>query len=75
MLFRAIRSPQAPTEQCRLPADAAKESLRGRRLGENSVSRDAAEQACAHLGGESKDACIFDVMAVGDLDIAQMGAF
>ena len=35
----------------------------------------AAEKACAKWAAEKKDACIHDVMAVGDLEVAEAGAF
>jgi len=73
MLFQTVREPQAPKEQCRLPT-AATEMARHRRLGE-SIARTAAEKACAHLSGKSKEACVFDVMAVGDVDIARAGSY
>ena len=73
MLFESVRAPQAPYEKCRLPSMA---SMEQRRLGEGSVTKEAAEKACAHLIGEDrKEACIFDCMAVGDIEIAQAGAY
>ena len=44
-----------------------------RRLGEIIV-REAAEEACGHLSEAAFDNCVFDVMAIGDLDIANAGA-
>ena len=72
MLFQAIQGPQYPA-QCIMP-DAQTQEIRGRRLGE-SHAREAAEQACAHWADDIRDACIFDVMATGDLDAASAGAF
>lgn len=48
----------------------------GRRLGEG-IDREAAEKACAHhKDHQMKDMCIFDVMAMADLEVAQIhGAF
>ena len=64
--------PQYP-EKCLLPDPSAKET---RRLGEKSISREAAEIACAHWKAtESKERCIFDVIAVGDLEMATVGAY
>jgi len=74
MLFRTARSPQAPKEQCKLPSAASKDHLR-RRLAKKST-RDAAEVACAHVSSKSaKEACIFDVIATSDLDIAHAGPY
>ena len=73
MLFRTARAPQAPTEQCRLPSTSA--TTEHRKL-EESISEAAAEEACTHLLAEDqRKACVYDVMAVGDLDIAQAGAY
>lgn len=70
-LFQATRAPQHP-QLCSLP-EPAKAS---RRLGE-SIAREAADKACDHLGdGDVKDMCVFDVLATGDLEVAQAaGAF
>jgi hypothetical protein len=48
-----------------------------RRLGEATVSEDAAALACAHYEDEQKrDMCIFDVVAMADLGVADVhGAF
>ena len=44
-----------------------------RRLGEAGVEQKAAEEACAHHGeGQLKDMCVFDVMAMGDLEVASV---
>ena len=46
-----------------------------RRLAE-TISMDAAEVACARYKGASKDRCVFDVIAMGDLEVAEAtGAF
>jgi hypothetical protein len=66
-LFRdSTREPQFPN-QCRLPSPGA---LEKRRLAE-TIPRDEAERACSHLTGSAKfENCVFDVMAVGDVDLA-----
>jgi len=66
-LFESNRAPQYPA-QCILPDPAKK---KGRRLGEGLPRRDV-EQACAHWGAQ-KDLCIMDVMATGDMELAQSG--
>ena len=69
-LFRMIRSPQAP-EKCRLPDSVGKKS---RRLGE-SLAKEAAKKACQHLKGQAFSFCVSDVLATGDLDLAQSGVY
>ena len=44
-----------------------------RRLG-STIAAKAAEEACAHWG-DNKDTCVYDVMATGDLEIAQASVF
>jgi hypothetical protein len=70
-LFQSISGPQYP-DRCILPnPDEPKEARRRRRrLGDSEVTKDAATKACAHW--DNQDACIFDVMATGDLDLADM---
>ena len=63
------REPQFPTK-CTMPGPT-KES---RRLGE-SIAEEAAAEACGHYDGAEMDMCIYDVMASGDLELAQAGAF
>ena len=41
-----------------------------RRLGEAFISEEDADNACARVAPEDKDACIFDVMATNDKDVA-----
>lgn len=67
MLFRTARSPQYPSK-CILPTPQAAEK---RRLGE-TMARTLAEDACAHLRvpGKKFENCVFDVMAIGDVEIA-----
>jgi hypothetical protein len=68
-LFHTIEGPQHPTK-CIMPTELPKEEQR-RHLGESIISRDDAELACAHvLNGDERDACIFDVMATNDKEIA-----
>lgn len=68
ILFQAARPPQHPMEKCRLPADVQMQARR--RLGESSVRQEAAKKACAHLNGNMKEACIYDVIATGDVGAA-----
>ena len=69
MLFRATREPQFPTK-CMLPSPKAAGQ---RRLGE-TIAKDAAEKACNHLTGTNFENCVFDVMAMGDIEIASTHA-
>jgi len=74
MMFRSVRSPQAP-ELCLLPQDIGpdKEARRlRRRLTEERIPRDQVEKGCAHLTGNIYVNCVNDVVASGDLDIAQI---
>ena len=73
MLFRTVRAPQYPAK-CILPSFVTK--VGRRRLGE-SIARAADEKACTHLKDNKQRmaACVFDVMAAGDFDIAQAGAY
>ena len=71
-LFQRVRLPQHP-EKCVMPTPGVK--AHRRRLGEATVTREAAEKACANWKEDEKDACIFDVLATGDLEFAQAGGF
>ena len=67
------RVPQHPTT-CLMPSEVDGASMEaGRRRGE-TIARDAAEKASAgwHL---NKEACIYDVMSTGDLDLPNANAF
>ena len=64
MLFNTPRSPQYP-ETCELPAVKSE----SRRLRE-AIFRVSAEKACAKWSEETRDACVHDVLASGDLDLA-----
>lgn len=64
-LFHESARPQFP-EKCYLPEDPRGE--RRRRLGESSVTKDQAEDACAGLDDEfSRKGCVYDVLATQDL--------
>lgn len=70
MLFRAAREPQYPTK-CELPAKSASVQ---RRLGE-TIAEEQAEIACSNKSGSAFRNCVYDVMAIGDLELAEAGAF
>ncbi len=69
LFFEGDRPPQYPSK-CILPDPSAA----SRRLGD-SVSHEAAEKACDHWMPYEKEHCIFDVMATGDLDLANPGGY
>lgn len=71
MLFRTARAPQYPA-RCNLPVNP--DEREARRLGEG-IQEEAAKLACSHLKGSAFDACVYDVTATNDLDMAQSGAF
>ena len=64
-IFQTIREPQFPI-QCTMP-DPANKAIR--RLGE-SIDLEIAEKACAHWG-DKKDLCVYDVLAMNDLELAE----
>ena len=66
----ASDSPNRATE-CVMPSQTAAETRRKRRrLGEAMLDEDIATEACAHVELEMRDACIFDVLATNDKDMA-----
>jgi hypothetical protein len=71
-LFQTVRLPQHP-QKCTMPSSHATSMLR-RRLSESSVDQLAAEKACAHWG-KGKNDCVFDVLATGDLEMAEAGEY
>jgi len=70
-LFQTIKGSQFPA-QCRLP-NAAKR-IRRRRLEEIGISWDKAQRACSSWPEEGRDACIYDVLSTGDLEMADADA-
>lgn len=71
MLFHDLSEPQFP-KKCIEPEDP--QGARRRRLGEDSVTEDAAEAACASIAdaADRKD-CVYDILATQDLDM--VGAY
>ena len=70
-LFLSAREPQYP-KQCELPDP----SLTGRKLGQGDVSESQAAAACAKWTDKTvREHCMFDVLATGDLDMADAGTF
>ena len=70
-----FETPSLHKDHCAPPSIATKQT---RRLGEATVSEEAAAKACAYKNDPMKhDMCIFDVMAMNDLEVAEEvhGAF
>jgi len=65
MLFYNLEGPQAPA-RCDMPSIM---SVR-RRLSESFISLEAAELDCARVNPQDFDSCVFDVMAISDLEVA-----
>jgi hypothetical protein len=76
MLFQTVRAPQYPALCNMPPAPEQAVRRRGRRLGESAVSKGQAEEACARWeDNQVKEECISDVLAAGDLDLAEDMAY
>jgi hypothetical protein len=69
MLFHEVVGPQSPNQKCILPIEVHAEEKR-RRLGEATVTEVEAELACAKVSAKEHDACVFDVLATDDIDMA-----
>ena len=74
-LFQESRAPQHPTG-CFYDVNLNKsKNLRRRRLmdasSRNDVSHALAKEVCSHASGQKKSFCVFDIMATGDLDLAE----
>lgn len=67
-LFNIVDGPQHPAK-CLMPDDVSVEERR-RRLGEAMITEADAELACAQATENSRDACIVDVLATNDLEMA-----
>ena len=68
MLFQANRAPQYP-QACFLPDQKAANKI-SRRLGQKAVSKEDAEAACFAVDISKKAGCVHDVIATGDLEVA-----
>ena len=65
-LFRTNMHPQYP-HKCLMPSP---KTAGQRRLGE-TIAKNTAEEACSHLSGKAFDNCVYDVMKIGDVEIAE----
>ena len=77
-LFVEKRFPQWP-QQCILPVKKVENNgdtatVRHRRLTGSTMSQEQAEFACAAWGEDVKN-CVKDVMATGDLELAEAGSY
>ena len=66
-----VRAPQHP-QQCVLPTPDSTETIR--RLSAGMVTEELAIQACAHQSSH-QEFCVHDVMATGDLELADAGVY
>ena len=69
MLFHSVGKVQAPMK-CMLPDERARMTQKRRRLGESMLTEGDAAVACARVSKQDRDACIFDVLALNDIDAA-----
>lgn len=65
-LFHVLAGAQHPAK-CMMPTVAQRES---RRLRESSIDLNDAKKACARVAEEDFDACVFDVLATNDKNMA-----
>lgn len=66
-IFHNMEGPQHP-QSCEMPSETQRTD---RRLGESSIDLDDAKRACEHVyDAEDFDACVFDVLAMNDKDMA-----
>ena len=70
-LFRVVEGPQHPTK-CIMPTDIPTDlRMSRRRLEESMITPQDAELACSHvMNDDERNACIVDVLATNDKDIA-----
>jgi hypothetical protein len=74
-LFEIKRTPIYPAE-CVMPDPFDWDTMTyRRRLGEAPVAREDAEKACSHWAKDLQVHCVYDVMATGDLELAEAGSY
>jgi len=69
ILFRDTRAPQLPFEKCRMPT--VTKSIRRQLRGASKLLYKQAKKACRAQTGADLEACIDDVLAVGDLGLGE----
>ena len=67
-LFHTTEGAAAPGK-CLMP-DTTEKAKERRRLGEAAITEEQAAVACSRVGEFDRDACIFDVLATNDKDVA-----
>lgn len=74
-LFHANRFPRHQ-QACVPPKPVNKDDFDTQRrlVGESIIAQETAELACEHWG-DNKDLCVYDVIAMGDLEVAQAGVY
>ena len=72
-LFMETKGPQYPTV-CRLPKPLSSQE-RKRRLVASPIKYEDALKACEHWPEADRDTCVYDVLATGELSLAQSGVF
>lgn len=74
LLFQTRRYPQHP-QTCTPPNSPESIKSRTRRLGEALVTEAAARKACHHWQEDHRELCVYDVLALSDLELAEAGSF
>jgi hypothetical protein len=70
MLFHKVQGVQAP-KICPLPDVTARKQLRARRLSESTLTEEDAKLVCGRVNPKFFNACVFDVLAMNDKDVAE----
>jgi hypothetical protein len=71
LLFHSTEGSIHHPQECAMPKITLESSRKlRRRLGEVMTTEEDVERACAHADADSRDACIFDVLATNDKDLA-----
>jgi len=76
MLFQEARFPQFPAK-CTMPEVPSSVHRRLNEVagGAGMIPKSEAEKACEHLPVEDRDACVYDVVTTGDIEMARLDAF
>jgi len=76
MLFQEARFPQFPAK-CTMPEVPSSVHRRLNEVagGAGMIPKSEAEKACEHLPVEDRDACVYDVITTGDIEMARLDAF
>ena len=70
MLFHSLGDGVHYPQVCVMPNTAIGMAEKRRRLGESMITEEDAFIACAHADEENRDACVFDVLATNDKELA-----